>query len=188
MPVVLGHALSMKAIHGGKAKDDKIDAQKIALLLRGGMLPQAYVYPAAMRATRDLLRRRMHFMRNRAACCACPEHRQPVQPARVGKKIADKANRAGVADRFPIRRCRSVSQVDLALLGHYDDLRRDIESAILQTAEPHNAHTRVSVTDCPWYWRNSELGPLDEIPAIARFPRVQDRVSAVCQVCQGVCW
>ena len=36
---VLGHALSMKAIHGGKAKNDKIDAHKIAVLLRGGMLP-----------------------------------------------------------------------------------------------------------------------------------------------------
>jgi transposase len=41
MPVVLGHALSMKAIHGGKAKNDKSDAQQIAVLLRGGMLPQA---------------------------------------------------------------------------------------------------------------------------------------------------
>ena len=54
---VLGHALYMKAIHGGKATNDKIDSQKIAVLLRGGMLPQAYVYPAQMRATRDLLRR-----------------------------------------------------------------------------------------------------------------------------------
>jgi transposase len=66
IPFVLGHALYMKAIHGGKAKNDKIDAQKIAVLLRGGMLPQAYVYPAEMRATRDLLRRRMHLMRKRA--------------------------------------------------------------------------------------------------------------------------
>jgi transposase len=66
IPFVLGHALSMKAIHGGKAKNDRIDAQKIAVLLRGGMLPQAYVYPSEMRATRDLLRRRIHFMRKRA--------------------------------------------------------------------------------------------------------------------------
>ena len=41
IPFVLGHALSMKAIHGGKAKNDTIDAQKIAILLRGGMLPHA---------------------------------------------------------------------------------------------------------------------------------------------------
>jgi transposase len=49
---VLGHALYMKAIHGGKAKNDKIDAHKIAVLVRGGMLPMAYVYPREMRATR----------------------------------------------------------------------------------------------------------------------------------------
>jgi len=41
----------MKAIHGGKAKNDRIDALKIAMLLRSGMLPQVYVYPAGMRAT-----------------------------------------------------------------------------------------------------------------------------------------
>src|SRR5678816_1072081 len=62
LPFVLGHALYMKAIHGGKAKNDKIDAHKIAVLLLGGMLPMAYVYPPEMRATRDLLRRRMHLM------------------------------------------------------------------------------------------------------------------------------
>lgn len=41
MPCVLGHALSRKAIHGGKAQNDRIAAPQIAVLLRGGMLPQA---------------------------------------------------------------------------------------------------------------------------------------------------
>ena len=44
---VLGHALYMRAIHGGKTKDDKIDSLKIAQLLRGGNLPIAYAYPKA---------------------------------------------------------------------------------------------------------------------------------------------
>ena len=35
IPFVLGHALYMKAIHGGKAKNDKIDAHKIAVLQAG---------------------------------------------------------------------------------------------------------------------------------------------------------
>jgi len=63
---VLGHALYMRAIPGGKAKNDRIDALKIATLLRGGMLPRAYVCPPEMRATRDLLRRRLHFKRKRS--------------------------------------------------------------------------------------------------------------------------
>jgi transposase len=41
LPFVLGHALYMQAIHGGKAKNHPIDADKTAVLLRGGMLPQA---------------------------------------------------------------------------------------------------------------------------------------------------
>ncbi|GBE02166.1 hypothetical protein BMS3Abin08_01608 [bacterium BMS3Abin08] len=63
IPFVLGHALYMKAIHGGKAKNDKIGSHKISVLLRGGMMPMAYVYPQQMRSTRDLLRRRMHLAR-----------------------------------------------------------------------------------------------------------------------------
>ena len=43
---VLGHALYMKAIHGGKAKNDRIDSLKIATMLRGGMLPQGVRLPA----------------------------------------------------------------------------------------------------------------------------------------------
>ena len=74
LPFVLGHALYMQALHGGKATHDTMDSQKIAVLLRGGMLPQAYVYPAAMRATRDVLRRRTHLVRNRAECLAHIQH------------------------------------------------------------------------------------------------------------------
>jgi transposase len=89
MPFVLGHALSMKAIHGGKAKNEKIDAQKIAVLFRGGMLPHAYVYPAEMRATRDLLRRRIHLMRQRAALLAHIQNTtSQYNLPESGKKIA----------------------------------------------------------------------------------------------------
>ncbi len=58
IPFVLGHALHMKAIHGGNTKNDKLDPYKIAILLRGGNLPMAYAYPGKMRATWDLIRRR----------------------------------------------------------------------------------------------------------------------------------
>ena len=41
---ILGHALYMKAIHAGKTKNDKIDALKIAKLMRGGNFPLAHAY------------------------------------------------------------------------------------------------------------------------------------------------
>ena len=64
------------------------------------MLPQAYVSPAEMRATRDLLRRRMHLARTRGALLAHVHNTnsQYTLPA-IGKKIAYKANRDGVAER-----------------------------------------------------------------------------------------
>jgi transposase len=64
---VLGHALYMKAIHGAKAKNDRIDSEKIAQLLKGGLLPKAYVYPREMRGARDVVRRRMFLVHKRAA-------------------------------------------------------------------------------------------------------------------------
>ena len=70
IPFILGHALYMRAIHGGKSKNDKIDSKKIAALLRGGLIPMAYVYPQKMRSTRDLMRRRNHLMRKRAELLA----------------------------------------------------------------------------------------------------------------------
>jgi hypothetical protein len=42
-PLVLGHAVSMQASHGGKAKHDQMDAQQMAVLRRGGLRPQADV-------------------------------------------------------------------------------------------------------------------------------------------------
>jgi transposase len=121
IPFVLGHALYMKAIHGGKAKNDKIDAHKIAVLLRGGMVPQAYVYPAAKRATRDLLRRRRHLMGQRAELLTHVQHTNcQYNLPDIGKKIAYKTNRAGVAERFAAPAVPKSIEVDLALIDYYD--------------------------------------------------------------------
>jgi len=114
---VLGHALYMKAIHGGKATNDRSDAQKIAVLLRGGMLPHAYVYSAALRATRALLRRRIPLMRKRAELLTHVQqtHSQYNLPE-IGKKIASKANRTGVAERLADPAVPKSVEVDLALI------------------------------------------------------------------------
>src|SRR5215467_6620689 len=177
MPFVLGHALYMKAIHGGKAKNDKIDAQKIAILLRGGMLPQAYVYPAEMRATRDLLRRRIHFMRKRAELLThIQQTNSQYNLPELGKKIAYKANRDGVAERFPDPAVHKSVEVDLALIDFYDQLLRDVELTIVRTAKPHDAQTLYLLQSVPGIGKILRLVLLYEIHDSTRFPRVQDCV------------
>ena len=54
IPFVLGHALYMKAIHGGKAKNDDIDAEKIARLLKGPEpTPRRAVEPESLTEARQ---------------------------------------------------------------------------------------------------------------------------------------
>jgi transposase len=178
IPFVLGHALYMKAIHGGKGKNDKIDSQKIAVLLRGGMLPQAYVYPAAMRATRDLLRRRVHLTRKRAELLGHIQNtNSQYNLPEIGKKIAYKANRNGVAERFPDPAVQKSIEVDLALIGYYDQLLSDVELTIVQTAKQHDAHTLYRLQSVPGIGKILSVVLLYEIHDIRRFPRVQDFVS-----------
>jgi transposase len=179
LPFVLGHALSMKAIHGGKAKNDTIDSQKIAALLRGGMLPQAYVYPAEMRATRDLLRRRIPLMRKRAELLTHVQQTNwQYNVPEIGKKIAYKANRTGVAERFPAPAVQKSIEVALALIDYDDQLLRDLELAIVTTAKQHDANTLYVLQTVPGIGKILRLVLLYEIHDIARFPRVQDFVSS----------
>ncbi len=147
---MLGHALAMKAIHGGNAKNDKLDASKIASLLRGGLLPQAYVYPAAMRSTRDLLRRRLHLVRKRGQLLA---HIQNTQaqfnlPA-FGRRLAYPANRHGVREHCPDPSVRKNSEVDLALLERYDALINDLELTIVREAKQHDGARFIACARCP---------------------------------------
>ncbi len=178
IPFVLGHALYMKAIHGGKAKNDKIDAHKIALLLRGGMMPQAYVYPAEMRATRDLLRPRMHLMHKRAELLSHIQNtNHQYNLPEIGKKIAYKANREGVAERFVDTAVQKSIEVDLALIDHYDKLLSDIELYIVNTAKQHDVNAFYRLRSVPGIGKILALVILYEVQDIGRFPRVQDFVS-----------
>jgi hypothetical protein len=150
IPFVLGHALSMQAIHGGKAKNDQIDSHKIAAWLRGGRLPQADVYPAKMRATRAWLRRRMPLAHQRAALLAhVPNtHSQYTLPA-LGHKIASKANRDGVAERFADAAVPKSIEGDLALITSDEALLRAVERPIVNTATHHDANPRYRLQTVP---------------------------------------
>jgi transposase len=135
---VLGHALYMRAIHGGKAKNDRIDAHKIAALLRGGMLPQAYVYPKAMRATRDLMRRR-NYLRKRAELLAHIQNtNSQYNLAAFGARPARPSERAGLAEHFGEASVRKSIELDMSLIDHYDRELPQLEDYIEASAHGHD--------------------------------------------------
>jgi len=175
---VLGQALYMKAIHGGKAKNDKIDAHKIAVLLRGGMFPLAYVYPPEMHATRDLLRRRCHLMRKRAELLAHIQNtNSQYNLPEIGKKLAYRANREGVEEHFPDPSVRKTIELDVALIDHYDKLLGEVELYITRTAKGHDPQSFARLQSVPGIGQILALVILSESQDIARFPRVQDFLS-----------
>ncbi len=172
---VLGHALYMKAIQGGKAKHEKIDAHKIAVLLRGGMLPQASVYPAEMRATRDLLRRRCPLVRKRAELLAHIQNtNSQYNLPEIGKKLAYKANRAGVEEHFLDPSVRKTIEVEVSLIDHSDQLLGEVELYLTRTAKAHDVQTFARLHSVPGIGKILALVLLYEIQDLPRFPRVQD--------------
>jgi transposase len=175
---VLGHALYMGAIYGGKAKNDKIDAHKIAGLLRGGMLAQAYVYPPQMRATRDLLRRRCHLMRKRSELIThiqntVSQYNLPPLEHRIQKRC----DREGLLSHFPEPQVRNSIALDLAVIEQYDELLPKLERHIRACAKQHDRKAFTLLRSIHGADLIIPLVILYEIHSIGRFPQMQDFLS-----------
>jgi transposase len=79
---VLAIAIYHKPILGGKKKNDRIDSEKLAHLLRSNLIPPSYAYPAAKRPIRALLRQRTSFVWQRV------ELLQRICTMRTGQKVS----------------------------------------------------------------------------------------------------
>jgi transposase len=172
---LIGHALYMKAIHGGKAKNDRIDANKIARLLRGGNFPLAYVYPQGMRETRDLLRRRNFLVRQRSGLFT---HLQILNSQYnlppFAKKIACPANRAelDIAARFSDPSVRRNAAADLAVIDCLDEQIARLELYLTRTAKVDDVQTFHRLQTIPGIGKVLALVLLYEIHDIRRFAGV----------------
>ena len=178
LPFLLGHALYMKAIHGGKTKNDAIDSEKIARLVRGGNFPVAHVYPQARRATRDLMRRRTYLVRRRAETLAHIQmlHLQQNLP-KPGTRVKYKSNRAGVGDNFADPSAKLNVNIDLALLRSYDEQIHQMELHLEQTAKVDDANQYFRLQTIPGVGLVLAWTILYEIGSIDRFPSVGDFLS-----------
>jgi transposase len=140
IPFYLGHALYMKAVHGGKNKNDSLDSKHITDLLRSNLFPLAYTYPPEMRAVRDLLRRRRHYVDIRSAAY---RHIQMVymQQGLVDVKLPApniKGKREALMKPFDDPNvCLSVV-ADIRQMNDLDDIIRILESKVLDQAKKHD--------------------------------------------------
>ena len=175
IPFVLGHALYLKAIHGGKTKNDKLDADKLCSLLRGGNFPTAYVYPKGLRETRDLLRRRLFLVRQRAHLVAHIQNTNSQYNLPVfGKKLVFAANREElmVAERFTDSSVRLSIETDLELIDKYDEQIHKLELHLERHAKIDDANTLARLRSIPGVGKILALIFLYEIHDIKRFGAV----------------
>lgn len=178
IPFILGHALYMKAIHGGKTKNDKIDSFKIASLIRGGNFPLAYSYPAKMRATRDLMRRRTYIVGRLGELVAHikntnTQYNLPPFQKRLTRKYNHQEVK-DVIDRFEDPAVQLSVETDLAMIEALNPILRKLEWQIEKMAKGHDYNSLLRLQSIPGVGQTLSLVMLYEIEDIRRFPTVQN--------------
>jgi transposase len=180
LPFVVGHALYMKLIHAAKAKNDRIDAHKIAHLLKGGNFPLAYAYPKGMRETRDLLRRRIYLVHKRAELITHLEilNAQNNLPP-FGKKLSYAANRAElhIPERFLDASVQMNATLDLELIDKLDELIAKVQLQLTRTAKVDDPQTYHRLRTIPGVGPILALVLLYELHQVERFESVGQLLS-----------
>lgn len=184
---VLAHALYLRAIHGGKNKNDRIDSEKITHLLRSNLIPPAFVYPAAKRPLRALLRQRVCYvwrrteLLNRIQSHQLAHNRRPVKcTTRYNRDPWEQKILA--TETHPLRTL--ALQTDLAMVRHYDEQIRQLETQLVRLAKQQSPRDFTLLLSVPGIGENLGLTVLHEIGDIDRFPTVKDFLS-YCRLVKG---
>lgn len=174
---ILGHALYLKAIHGGKTKSDKIDSEKLARLIRGGNFPLSHVYPSEGRAARDLMRRRTHLVRRRAEALTHIQlvHYQHNLPKPTNIKY--KANRTTVGEGLTDPCDLLNVAVDLKMIEALDEQIRRVENFLQKTAKIDDYQTFHRLRTIPGIGAILAMTIMYEIGELKRFKQVGDFLS-----------
>ncbi|MGL1904350.1 MAG: IS110 family transposase [Fibrobacterales bacterium] len=176
---ILGHALYMKMIHGSKVKNDKIDAQKIAQMIFAGLFPLAYSYPdKELRAIRDLLRRRMKLMHDRAELMTHIKilgHQ--INNSFGSLRLNYKYNRKDLEKAFENSSYRLNCEADLQLIDDYDRIIGRIEAKVKEEVTHRLPKELNIVQSIPGVGKIIGLALVLEIGDIKRFDTVQQFAS-----------
>jgi transposase len=174
----LGHAQYMKWIHGAKAKNDRIDSEKIARITIGGNLPMAYAHPKELRATRDLLRRRSRMVSMRSGMMSHIKtlNAQANMPS-LGNATKSRDKRAAIASLFDDPDMAMSAEVDAVTAEFYDSVIIQIERHVERRTKEHHPKELALLMTIPGVGRILALTILLEIHDIGRFPSRQSFAS-----------
>lgn len=176
---VLAHALYLRHIHGGKNKNDRIDSEKLAHLLRTNLIPPSYVYPSARRPIRALLRQRMSYVWQRAALMTHVSTNQTAEGLTPASKSGE--NRDVWMERIlaqyenPLHRLAATCEMDVIRV--YDIQIEKLESEITRQAKLHESRDYRLLNTVPGIGSILATTILFEVDTIERFATVKDFLS-----------
>jgi transposase len=183
---VRAHALYLKAIHGGKNKNDRIDSEKLAHLLRSNLIPPAYVYPAEKRPLRALLRQRIFYVWSRAELLARIHSHQLAHHRPTARQT--RPNRDPWEEQLLAREDHPWRQValknDLAMIRHYDTQITALEEHLHKLTQQEAPREYALLQTVPGIGEHLGRTILYEIGEIERFPTVKDFLS-YCRLVKG---
>ncbi len=186
IPFVLAHALYLRHIHGGKNKNDRIDSEKLAHLLRTNLIPPSYVYPSERRPVRALLRQRMSYVWQRATLMTHLSMNQTAEglvPARkCGRKRDEWEER--ILEQYADPLHQLAVTCDMKLVRAYDAQIEALEAEIIRQAKKNLGRDYHLLLSVPGIGRVLAMTLLFEIDSITRFPTVKDFLS-YCRLVKG---
>jgi transposase len=138
--VRLVNTTAVQQYDGLKHTDDRHDARWLAHLMRLGILPEGYIMPKSLRSLRDLLRKRMHLVRQRTANILSVQN---LKQRNDGVQLSGKDVRAltpesvivGTRDLFRAKSLATTVTVIQALDQQIDDLEACLTGAVRDTKE-----------------------------------------------------
>jgi len=183
---VLAHALYLAHIHGGKNKNDRVDSEKLAHLLRTNLIPPAYVYPAERRPMRALLRQRLSYVWRRAEVLAHVSMKQSaeglVPAAKSGRNRDVWEERILAQYENPLH--RFAVGCDMEVVRAYDRQIDRLDLEVARQAKKHLGRDYALLLTVPGIGQVLGLTILFEMDAVARFPTAKDFVS-YCRLAKG---
>jgi transposase len=183
---VLAHALYLKAIHGGKNKNDRIDSEKITHLLRTNLIPPAYVYPAALRPLRALWRQRLCYVWRRSELLARIASHQLAHNRPVIKQSRPNRDRweQQLLEQEPDAMRQLALQNDLAMVRHYDGQISALEQRVQKLTQTAAGREYALLQTVPGIGEHLGATIVHEIGDMQRFPTVKDFLS-YCRLVKG---
>lgn len=183
---VLAHALYLKHIHGGKNKNDRIDSEKLAHLLRANLIPPSYIYPAQRRPVRALLRQRMSYVWERATLKTHLSMTQTAEGLLPAKQSGHNRDiwEERILEQYSNPLHKFAASCDMNMIRAYDGQIEKLEAEIVRQAKKGLGRDYNLLLSVPGIGRVIAMTILFEIDTIERFPTVKDFLS-YCRLAKG---